>query len=350
MSGEPRCSVVIRSFNEEKHIGRLLSGILAQTIQPVEILVVDSGSTDATLAIASRFPVQVLSISPERFSFGRSLNLGCRAARGELLVIASAHVYPVYPDWLEQLLWPLADPAIALVYGAQRGGPGSHFSERQILAKWFPDVANDRQMHPFCNNANAAIRRDLWLRRPYNEDLPGLEDVDWASWALSQGYALCYNPEAVVIHVHNEKPRAVFNRYRREAMALKRIRPQEEFRLWDLVRLFLTNVVSDAWQAMRERRAPGIWWDIIWFRWMQFWGTYRGFREAGPLTDSLKQAFYYPTGLGSRPADIRRPVPPIEYGHPAPWAGVGHEVHAGPVRAKDDGSTEVARGLEKTVN
>ena len=98
------CSIVIRCFNEEQHIGRLLSGIIQQTIKDLEIIVVDSGSTDATLAIASRYPVQILSIRPEEFSFGRSLNIGCQAANGEFIILASAHIYPLYKDWLEQLL------------------------------------------------------------------------------------------------------------------------------------------------------------------------------------------------------------------------------------------------------
>ncbi|OGO15925.1 MAG: family 2 glycosyl transferase [Chloroflexi bacterium RBG_13_68_17] len=313
MSDAPRCSVVIRAFNEEEHIGRLLSGILEQTVRPVEVLLVDSGSTDATLAIAARFPVRVLSIRPEAFSFGRSLNIGCRAARGEIIVIASAHVYPVYPDWLEQLLAPYHDPAVGLVYGRQRGGGSTKFSEHQILAKWFPDGSTARQDHPFCNNANAAIRRRLWEQRPYNEDLPGLEDVDWASWALSQGHAVAYRAEAEVAHVHNESPGAVFNRYRREGMALRTIRPQEHFRFVDFVRLVVSNVVSDLWHAGHERRLPKVAGEILWFRWMQFWGTYRGFRQAGPLTGVLKQTFYYPRGFGRPEASARREVAPIDY-------------------------------------
>ncbi|MCZ7627103.1 MAG: glycosyltransferase [Candidatus Methylomirabilis sp.] len=66
----PACSLVIRCFNEEAHIGRLLTGIMAQTLKDVEIIVVDSGSTDATLSIASQYPVKILTITPEQFSFG----------------------------------------------------------------------------------------------------------------------------------------------------------------------------------------------------------------------------------------------------------------------------------------
>ena len=97
-------SVVIRCYNEEQHIGRLLSGIVQQTVKHVEVIVVDSGSTDATLSIASRYPVEILSIRPEEFSFGGSLNIGCQAASSEFIAIASGHVYPVYKDWLERLL------------------------------------------------------------------------------------------------------------------------------------------------------------------------------------------------------------------------------------------------------
>ncbi len=66
-------SIVIRCYNEEEHIGRLLSGIMQETLRDVEIILVDSGSTDATLATAARYPVRILSIEPEQVSFGRSL-------------------------------------------------------------------------------------------------------------------------------------------------------------------------------------------------------------------------------------------------------------------------------------
>ena len=251
--GSPPCSVVIRSYNEERHIARLLVGILNQSVAGAEIILVDSGSTDATLAIAARYPVQILHIDPAAFSFGRSLNVGCRAAHGEFVVIASAHVYPVYRDWLERLLAPFVDERVAAVYGKQRGDSTTRFSKHQIFRHWFPEVSAPQPASPFCSNANAAIRRGFWLRRAYDEDLPALEDVEWATWALAQGYRLAYQAEAEVIHIHDESPRAVFNRYRREAMALKRIQPQEHFGVVDLVRLMILHVSLDLVDLGRER-------------------------------------------------------------------------------------------------
>jgi glycosyltransferase involved in cell wall biosynthesis len=313
MTAPARCSVVIRAFNEEKHIGRLLSGILQQSLPPLEIVLVDSGSTDATLAIAAQFPVRVVHIQPQEFSFGRSLNRGLSTVQGEFAVLASAHVYPVYADWIEQLLRPFEDSQVALTYGRQQGSETTRFSEHQVLARWFPERSVPRQSHPFCNNANAAVRLALWRAHPYDEELSGLEDLAWATWAMAQGHALAYVAEAPVVHVHEESPRMVYNRYRREAMALRAIHPAERFHLWDFLRLYPANVLSDLTRAFRQGRLRREAWGVLWFRWMQFWGTYRGFAHAGPVPGTLKRIFYYPRREEGQPLDATRSARKVDY-------------------------------------
>jgi rhamnosyltransferase len=307
-----KCSIVIRAYNEAAQLGRLFEGLSRQSLGELDVLLVDSGSTDATVSIAEKQGARIVRIPPEEFSFGRSLNLGLQAARHDKVVIASAHVRPVYPDWLKCLLDPFEDPQVALVYGKQRGGEGSRFSEHQIFRQWFPDIDVRDQASPFCNNANAAIRRKLWEQHPYDEALTGLEDVAWAKWAQGQGLRIAYAAHAEVIHVHNETPRRVYERYRREGMAFKRIFPESHFSVYDFVRLSLSNILTDLRDASRHqggwRHMP----SIAWFRTMQFWGTYRGYRGSGPVTQELRQTFYYP------PPQIRedlhrRDVPPIRY-------------------------------------
>jgi len=300
-------SIVIRCFNEEQHIGRLLSGIMQQTVRDVEVIIVDSGSTDATLTIASRYPVKIVSIKPEEFSFGHSLNVGCQEASAGFIVIASAHVYPVYKDWLEKLLAPFADPKVALVYGKQRAGSSAKFSEEQIFKKWFPEQSVPHQGHPFCNNANAAIRQSLWRELPYNNELTGLEDVDWAKRAIEKGYYIAYAAEAEIIHIHNETPLQTCNRYIREGMAHKRIFPEQKFNLWDFLKMFTGNVAADCRQFWREKpprenRLITIL-SISLFRLVQFWGTYRGFARPGLVTSQLKERFYYPYRISHREAE-----------------------------------------------
>ena len=306
--------MVVRAYNEEKSIGRLFEGISQQSIGEVEIVLVDSGSTDATIDIARQFGAIVISIPPESFSFGYSLNCGVKSAKGDLVVIASAHVYPVYSDWLVRLLAPFDDPQVALTYGKQRGNENTHFSEHQIFAHWFPEEMAPNQQHPFCNNANAAIRRDLWELHPYDETLSGLEDIEWANFMIGEGYSIVYVGDAEVIHVHNETPRGIYNRYLREAMAFKRIFLDERFNFWDFIRLWATNISSDLWHACQQRKLYRNLWSIIWFRTMQFWGTYQGFRHSGPLTRQLRRTFYYPRGFNTVGlSGVKRNVKPIMY-------------------------------------
>ena len=188
-----KISIIIRSYNEDLHIGKLLEGISRQTLKNVEIILVDSGSTDATLSIASRYPVKIVYIAPEDFSFGRALNYGALEATGEFLVMISAHCWPVYIDWLEKITDPFKDPEVALVYGKQRGWDTTQYSEHQIFRAWFTDQSDYDQKTPFCNNANCAIRRKIWENVPYNEDLTGLEDLDWAKRAMEMGYKVVYS-------------------------------------------------------------------------------------------------------------------------------------------------------------
>jgi len=292
-----KISLVIRCYNEEQHIGRLLDGILQQDTKDVEIIVVDSGSTDSTVSIVSGYPIKLLTIPKEEFSFGRSLNLGCSAVTGDIIVIASAHVYPTYKDWLERMVSPFSDPKVALVYGGQRGDKSSAYSEHQILAKWFPDQTNLDQDHPFCNNANSAIRRVLWEEIKYDETLTGLEDTDWAKRAMGLGYKVAYVAEAEVAHIHKESLGRIYNRYLREAIAFSRIFPQERFGFSDFVRLFAVNALSDYRHAVRDGVLKENLFGIFGFRMMHFLGTYRGFKQSGPITSQLKRTFYYPNDL-----------------------------------------------------
>jgi len=308
------CSLVVRAYNEEEHIGRLLEGIRHQTVLEVEVILVDSGSSDATVSIAGHYGARIVRIRPEEFTFGRSLNLGLAAATRDLVAITSAHVYPVYPDWLGRLLDPFTDPRVALTYGKQRGAETSRFAEKQVFAHWYPDRSNFDQRHPFCNNANAAIRLSVWKKQPYDGTLTGLEDLAWAKAVQADGHKIVYVAEAEVIHLHDETPRGVANRFRREAMAFKRIYPEAHFSLYDFFRMTSANISSDLHFSLRERAFWRSASSILWFRIMQFWGTYQGYRQSLEWSWQLRQTFYYPhRSTKTAEKTVSRDVEPIRY-------------------------------------
>jgi rhamnosyltransferase len=293
-SSKPKASVVIRCYNEAEHIGRLLSELKRQSYTDFEVVVVDSGSDDGTLDIVKSEDVVLEHIPKEEFSFGRSLNIGCRRATGEYLVFISAHCYPEHEDWLANLIAGFQDEKVAVVYGRQRGIPESHFSERQIFKSWYPDVSVPRQDGPFSNNANAAVRKTVWEEHPYDETLTGLEDVAWAQQVMREGWWVSYRADAGVVHVHNETPSQIRNRYRREAITFQKVFPGEHFSIWDFIRLSARNVAADARAAGEAGTRRKDLWPILRFRVSQFAGTYQGFHMRRPPSSDLKQRFYYP--------------------------------------------------------
>lgn len=294
----PRVSVVIRCYNEERHIGALLEAIWRQTIGPVEVVVVDSGSTDATLGIVRRHPVRLVQIAPDEFTFGRSLNLGCAATTGDILVFASAHTVPLRHDWLERMTAHFAAPQVAMVYGRQVGNEITRFSEHQLFAQQFPTVSNADQKSPFCNNANATVRRRLWLEHPFDETLTGLEDLEWGKWALDAGHRIVYEAEAAIIHIHEESPEKIFRRYEREAIALRRVFPDSHLTPLEMVRFIVRGIALDMRAAMRAGRFWRALPDVVMFRVMQYWGTFAGMHYRSPVTHELMRRFYYPSARG----------------------------------------------------
>jgi rhamnosyltransferase len=311
----PALSLVIRSYNEEAHIGKLLTGIASQSVRDVEVILVDSGSTDRTVAIAEKHGAKVVHIAKSDFSFGRALNRGCEAATGDILVFASAHVYPLRTDWLAELVAPFADPAVVLSYGRQVGNDITKFSEHQVFESWFPPVSVARQPHNFCNNANCAVRRDAWIERRYDEVLTGLEDLAWAKQARQQGGQIAYVAEAAIAHVHEETWLRVRNRYRREAMALRQIEPSIRFGFFDFVGLTVSNTMSDLYAARRQGVLAREWRSIALFRFNQFFGTWQGHSSPGEVDGALRNRFYYP-------ASETKPVEPQRFANPERDAAV----------------------------
>jgi rhamnosyltransferase len=292
-------SVVIRALNEAEHLPALFSGLLRQSRQPDQVVLVDSGSTDDTVAIARAHGADIVRIAPQEFSFGRSLNRGCAHATGDVFVFASAHVYPLDEKWLDLLVAAFDRPDVGLVYGRQTGDHRTHFSEQQVLRRWFPEVGDENQQSPFCNNANCAVRAAAWRELPYDEDLTGLEDLDWANRALAANWAIVYEARAVVAHIHDESFTQIQHRFRREAIAHRRIFHDQHVNLVSAMGLFLLSVGRDYLAALPRRRLLQNLLAIPRFRAAQYLGTWEGFRHRGDVSSELRRRFYYPKGFSA---------------------------------------------------
>jgi rhamnosyltransferase len=220
----PVLSIVIPVKDGGRELETCLSAIASQKIDDeVQIIVVDSGSTDGSVEFARAHGAVVREIPPSEFSHGAARNLGASLARGEVLVFLSQDAVPVEDRWLERLIRPVRDDSqVAGVYGRQLAQDDASPPERYFLDFLYgPDARRQRaddtdaltMESTLFSNVNAAMPRALWERFPFVEDIIMSEDQDWSRRVLLEGFCIVYEPEAIVRHSHNYSLLGAFRRF-----------------------------------------------------------------------------------------------------------------------------------------
>jgi len=220
MNEEP-VSILIRTKNEERHLGETLSVLYSQTYKNYEVLVVDSGSTDRTLEIAREYPVSIFEIKPEDFTWGYSLNFGFRKAKGTYVICLSAHSLPLSDGWLATIISNFDDEKVAAVMCNTLPWPDCNpFDRRGLLKKFNIEKQEIKEGPPFLfGNTSCAVRKAAWEKVNYDESLSYCEDHDWLRKVRSIDYKVIYEPAAKVYHSHNETLKQIYKRYYQEANA-----------------------------------------------------------------------------------------------------------------------------------
>ena len=213
---QPRVSVVVPVKNGAATIASCIEALLAQDYPKAltEILVVDSGSTDETQRIVSRYPVTLLAEGDVGTSYA-ARNCGIAHAGGEVIALTDADCTPA-PDWLRHLVAPLADPTVGAALGAIDDARPESLCE-EFTERVKPFARPVRSGLGTLLTGNVAIRRTtLDALGMFDERLPTGGDVD-LGWRLQQrlGLSLRDAPEARVLHRHRATFRQVFAQYRR---------------------------------------------------------------------------------------------------------------------------------------
>lgn len=226
-------SVVIPVKDGGEELERCLDGIRSQLIDDdVEIVVVDSGSTDGSVSAALARDARIVEMAPEAFSHGASRNLGCGEARGDVLVFVSQDAIPAHEHWLRSLTGPLRqDGRLAGIYGRQLANPTARPPERYFLDFLYgptPRLQSAVRVEELSmettlfSNVNAAMPRALWERFPFAEDIVMSEDQEWSQRVLLAGHSVAYVPEAAVVHSHSYTLLAAFRRFFDSGMSADR--------------------------------------------------------------------------------------------------------------------------------
>jgi rhamnosyltransferase len=275
MTATPRCSVIVRTRNEAASIGLTLDLLAAQTAATdMEVVVVDSGSTDATTDIVRAHDVRLIEIAAESFSYGGALNTGAEAASAPILVALSAHAFPRDPEWLARLLAWFDDERVAAA-----SGEIFDWDDIRMHGPRIQEIDLARQ-NPYWGYSNAAggFRRDLWQAHQFRADMPFSEDKEFAWHWLNQGWKVVIDPALVVDHDHSKDPlRVIYRRARAKWLAFSMYLPIDDYPLAALAREWWTE--RGSWRnhtraRLSHRRAAAL------------AGRYRGLRAGRRLQRS----------------------------------------------------------------
>lgn len=215
-------SIIIPTKNGERTIGHCLRSIHSQkTNYQFEIIAVDSGSTDSTLQILRQYEVECIRI--QKFSHGRSRNLGADLSKGKFLIFINQDAIPANNRWLENLMSPLSDSRTVASYSRQIPYDDIHPAERHFILRTYPpnprihtvkDLSNrDPTGIVLFSTVSGTIRKDVWSRYRFAEDIIMSEDQEIAVRLLRSGWNIAYQPESIVVHSHQYKVKDYFKRY-----------------------------------------------------------------------------------------------------------------------------------------
>ncbi len=271
----------MRSYNEGWALRETLPALKTQAHRNWELIVIDSGSTDGSIdLIRQAHPRGFIQIKPEEYNPSRVMNRGMELARAEFAIFLNADATPQGPDWLGPLVQRLQDVRTAAVFGRQIPRPDCRAVYAHDYERCFgPDRESARWEH-FFSMVSSGLRKDIWARRGFAEELQYSEDDEYTRWCRAQGYRVVYCPESVVVHSHNYTPAEAYRRSFGEAKALAAVwtgKPEEMNWPRSVLLGWLNDLRRDLGFCLRRRRLKE-WPHAARIRWRQRRARLAGFR------------------------------------------------------------------------
>lgn len=232
MISGPSVSVVVPTLNASAEIRGLLESLLAQSLKPKEVIVIDSESDDGTAHIAAGFPnVRIISIRRSEFNHGATRHRALLETSGEIVCFITQDAMPASANYLRYLVEPmLVDESVALVSGRQLPKADARPFERLVRTFNYPDEPTVRSKADlarcgiktfFASDVCSAYRKTAYLECGGFSSVQTNEDMLMAARFISAGWKVAYEPTAEVYHSHNMTLREQFKRNKLVGMFLE---------------------------------------------------------------------------------------------------------------------------------
>lgn len=223
----PEISIVILTWNAGRGFKKVLASIFNQKIdKEFEVIIIDSGSKDKTIKIAKKFKIgKLLEIQPAEFNFGKTKNLALTLCQGKYIVFLSQDALPANEWWLKNLMQPLEQKVDAAgVFSRHLPYKHTNLFQRYATSFLYPEKEKNNILgEVFFSNVSAMIKREVFEKIKFPENIMMSEDQAWAKMAIEAGYKIFYAPESIVYHSHNYNFWQNFKRNFDSALSLKKL-------------------------------------------------------------------------------------------------------------------------------
>jgi len=225
IDGRDTVSVVILTLNGGGELRHAVEQIFAQTIDAtVEVVLVDSGSSDGSENLDRRFPVKIVRIPRSAFRFGPARNLAFRSSAGKYIATISQDYVPASESWLAELVRPLrhgADVSLGAVVPPSDRRPFYWETRRFCYTREGREFIRKHGGIGFSCTC-LATRRDVWERTGFGDDTPMSEDKIFQKRCFERGFTNVVHAEkAVGFHGHQYDTASLFRRCENEGFGWK---------------------------------------------------------------------------------------------------------------------------------
>jgi len=198
-------SLYVPCYNVEKYISRCIEAVLAQTSPPDEILIIDDGSRDRTVELASRYPVRVIKHESNQ-GLAAARNTGLKSASNELVASLDADCVPE-PDWLEKLAGCMDDPNVVMVGGrlveSVLNGVADRWRAAHMRQDWGDRIVTNP---PYMFGHDTLVRRTAVAAAGWYDvsRRTNGEDVDLTYRIRKLNFDCVYQPMASINHMRTD--------------------------------------------------------------------------------------------------------------------------------------------------
>lgn len=213
---QPNIAIIIRTKNDKAGLEAIIRHVENEKRfckSRIDLVVVDTESTDGTVELAKKAGARLVSIRQKDFNYSKGINVGFEVLKPdvEAAFVTVGHALPAVNICLQAAVRHFKDPQVVAVYAD--GTPNANATVWEKALYYFSSGIYRRlkrgahitkRMHPgLTQGTNCMVRVKIWRQHPFDEAYAhGGEDLAWGRWALKAKHRLIYEPAVVVHHSH----------------------------------------------------------------------------------------------------------------------------------------------------